>query len=225
MIMANIQENREKLNKAIKQGIYTLQNDPEAMTRFRTLVLAFFVCFAFIYGAYSTYVEPLNTKYNKKKVALSSLDLAAPIEANDMLAMAYKKLKEQDIELDEQLNLLKFQEKMYRDQWQFLSDEQKFARIILTTMPSPPPDLQEGLGVLRKLDAIEKEGYSIHPNSIEGEASYQSLINYLYFLESRVEIGSLDKISVQNRYSDHLATEDTVLYGIRIGRILLEESL
>ncbi len=214
---------QRKFIKEFKYALYVVKNDPQVLTRIRTLALAYMVIATVIYGTYNILVSPGEKKQNKAQKAYKELENTNPISASTLLTEALIKLKKEDEALRKKISLRQFQQNLKREEARSFGGEQQFAKTVLALSPGAPKLLKHGQGSMTSLPPEKGDGYTIYRVTIEGENNYNTLINYLQFLENRPEIGELDKMEIDNLHRDQPGETPLLKYSIRVGRIAIDD--
>jgi hypothetical protein len=78
-----------------------------------------------------------------------------------------------------------------------------------------------GMAQLNQQPVIKHDGYKIFPVSLNGHTSYDRLLTYFKYLESRPEIGVFDKFTINSESGGKPNQE--LNFSIQVGRIQVEK--
>jgi len=221
--MADWQASWQKFIKDARRVLYVLRNDPATLAKVRTTGLASLVGLTLCWAAYSLTVEPLAKRVRLLRDEYTALEHAAPVAMADTLASALASLAQATRAVDEQTTALLAREEQLRASRLAAGAEERFARVLLGLVPGFGDSAANGMDRVRWLDEVKREGFTIQPVIMEGEATYAELLSYLRHLEGQPEVSILDQLAVALP-KDAAGNEDRIAFAIRLGRVRLEET-
>ena len=213
------------LNNTIKRWIYILKTDPEFMTKARILVLAFLVGLCLLFAGYDHFVTPKEKILKTKNHEYLSIKNSSASTVSDMLANSCLKMKKQDEELQAKVAVLQIKIKLLKEMQHGVADKKKFFQVLLSLLPSAPTSLDNGMIKLGQLPPLDGDNFKIFPVTIEGRASYDKLLEYIRYVESRPEVGMVDKLDVTVKNGKQSAPEGELFFSMQVGMIQVEESI
>lgn len=146
-----------RIIKEIKRVFFVLRNDKEAQIQSRTLVLGIFVCFALYYGISTLFIEPSQKSLAKKMAQRTELKGTSTTQLNAAMAIAISTLEKHKNELEKKITTLQFKEKLLREHWNMVGDEERFSKIIFTLLPSAPMSIEKNLDQVTLVDRRSKD--------------------------------------------------------------------
>lgn len=213
-----------RIMKEVKRLFFVLRNDKEAQLQTRTLVLGIFVCFALYYGISILFIEPGQKSLTKKTTERTQLKGSSPAQLNAAMAVAIANLEQQKNTLEEKIATLQFKEKLLREHWDMVGDEEQFSKIIFTLLPSAPLSIEKNLDQVTLVDRRSKDAFDMHPMTLVGDAYFSELFNYLQYMESRPEIGTISNITIESKPTTKYDQEAKVHFSLMVSRLSLKES-
>ena len=214
-----------KLLKEIKRIFFVLRNDKEAQIQTRTLFLGIFVCFALYYGITTLFIEPAQKNLSKKTTRFNELKSTSPANLNTAMSTAIASLVAQKNELEKKIDTLQFKEKILREHWEIVGDEERFSKIIFTLLPSAPTSIEKNLDQVTLIDRRSKDAFEIHPMTLTGEAYFSDLYNYLQYIEGRPEIGAISNITIESKPTNRYDQRAKVHFNLMVSRLSLREKI
>ncbi len=222
--------NFSEYSQKIKQWFHELKREPKFGEKVRIIIMGYMIGFSLLYAGYTLKIEPMQKKYAKEtKKYLNTVNLNSATKADIdakvrmMMTNEYVKLKKQDEKLKTQAEILELQANLLDKMWQNNGNEQMFFQVVLSLLPASPASMGQGMARLKQLPVIKHDGYKIFPVSLAGHVSYDRLLTYFKYLESRSEIGVFDKFTI-NSESGGKPGQD-LNFSIQVGRIQVEKSL
>ena len=214
-----------RIIKEIKRVFFVLRNDKEAQIQSRTLVLGIFVCFALYYGISTLFIEPSQKSLAKKMAQRTELKGTSTTQLNAAMAIAISTLEKHKNELEKKITTLQFKEKLLREHWNMVGDEERFSKIIFTLLPSAPMSIEKNLDQVTLVDRRSKDVFDMHPMTLVGEAYFSDLFNYLQYMESRPEIGAISNITIESMPSKKYNRKAKVRFSLMVSRLSLKENI
>jgi hypothetical protein len=210
------------VTQRIVQFLAAVRNDPEALFELRQLVFAMFIAAGVIYGFYifqvaakdQVRVKNLSHK-NELTAALVEKTLAVPAAGQLQKLIATKQ------EVTEKLDLLRFQEKILREQYAAESSGESFAKVIFTLLPLSPVDIENGFIQMNVLDTRVYDYFDVNPINLQGDMDYSEFLYYLQYLEGRPEVGMIGKMALEILPAKPFADQVKVHFDVVLGRIQL----
>jgi hypothetical protein len=213
-----------RIIKEVKRLFFVLRNDKEAQLQSRTLVLGIFVCFALYYGISTLFIEPGQKNLSKKMTERTEMKGGSPAQLNAAMAVAITNLEQQKNTLEEKITTLQFKEKLLREHWDMVGDEERFSKIIFTLLPSAPMSIEKNLDQVTLVDRRSKDAFDMHPMTLVGDAYFSALFDYLQYMESRPEIGTISNITIESKPTTKYDQEAKVHFSLMVSRLSLKES-
>ncbi len=222
--------NFSEYSQKIKQWFRELKREPKFGEKVRIIVMGYMIGLSLLYAGYTLKIEPMQKKYAKEaKEYLDTADLNSTTKADiaakvkKMMTSEYLTLKKQDKKLKTQAEILELRTNFSDKMWQNNGDEQMFFQVLLSLLPTSPASMGQGMARLKQLPVIKHDGYKIFPVSLAGHTSYDRLLTYFKYLESRSEIGVFDKFTIKSESGGKPGQD--LNFSIQVGRIQVEKSL
>lgn len=214
-----------RITKEAKRLFFVLRNDKEAQIQSRTLVLGIFVCFALYYGISTLFIEPSQKSLSQKKAQRTELKGTSTAQLNAAMAVALKNLEQQKNNLETKIRTLQLKEKILREHWNLVGDEERFSKVIFTLLPSAPISIEKNLDQVTLVDRRSKNAFDMHPMTLVGDAYFSDFFKYLQYIESRPEIGTISNISIESMPTKSYAQKSKVHFSLMVSRLSLKESI
>lgn len=217
-------------SQKISQWFHELKREPKFGEKVRILIMGYMIGFSLLYAGYTLKIEPMQKEYAQKARkylntanlnSVTKADIAAKVRA--LMTTEYARLKKQDEILKTQAEIMQLHADLSDKIWQNKGDEQSFLQVVLSLLPNSPAPMGQGMARLNQLPVIKQDGYKIFPVSLNGHGSYDRLLTYFKYLESRSEIGLFDKITINSENSGKPGQD--LNFSIQVGRIQVEKSL
>lgn len=199
-----------------------LRHDSDAVFELRQLVFAVVIALVLVYGLFLLQVEGKQQERTQKRTYRAELSTA---QSGDRLAALLSsqlgQLQQKKAEMEKHLALLRFQEKILREQYGWVGSGESFANVIFTLLPLSPVDIENGFIQMNVLDTRPFEHYDIYPVRLQGDLDYSEFLYYLQYLEKQSEVGIIDEIHLE--LSDPGPQEESVKthFDLVLGRIQL----
>ncbi len=216
-------------SQKIRQWFHELKREPKFGEKVRIIIMGYMIGFSLLYAGYTLKIEPMQKKYAKEAKELDSAGLNSAAKADIatkvrmMMSSEYETLKKQDENLKTQAEIMELQTNLSEQIWQKKADERAFFQVVLSLLPNSPAPMGQGMARLHQLPVIKHDGYRIFPVSLNGHASYDRLLTYFKYLESRPEIGVFDKFTINSESSGE--SDQELNFSIQVGRIQVEKLL
>ncbi len=222
--------NSSEYSQKIKQWFRELKREPKFGEKVRIIIMGYMIGFSLLYAGYTLKVEPMQKKYAKEAKeyldtadlnSATKVDIAAKVKK--MMTSEYLTLKKQDEKLKTQAEILELRTNFSDKIRQNNGDEQMLFQVVLSLLPTSPASMGQGMAQLKQLPAIDHDGYKIFPVNLDGHTSYDRLLTYFKYLESRSEIGVFDKFTINSESSSK--PDQDLNFSIQVGRIQVEKLL
>ena len=207
----------------IKIFFSELRHDTEALVELRQLLFGLVIVAGIVFVFHSLYVQ--KKQKTQAKLITQEQELKSTLgngEVEAITAGQLQTLKKKETSLQERIDLLRFKESMYREQYGVTNDEESFANVIFTLLPRSPVDIE---GKFAKMSVLEKrshEYFSVYPVNIHGDSFYKDVLKYLQYVENRPEVGMINKLSLEQLEKTSFGQRVQVHFDLVLGRVQLK---
>ncbi|MBU0485841.1 MAG: hypothetical protein KKB30_15160 [Proteobacteria bacterium] len=209
--------------KNMKSWYFLLRNDPEALVQTRTLVMGIIACLVIYYGGNSVLINPKQKILIKQQTHRQELIASTSGQVSPDLTPVIQKLNSKKMAIQEEIAVLINQEGFLREQWEILSDPERFNKIIFTMSSSAPVSISENLDQMTLGETRSIDEFEIHPSTLTGDGDFQDFLAYLQYLENRPEAENIDNLTLEGLPGDNTSKPAKIHFSIMISRIKLKK--
>lgn len=213
--------NNSPLFVAAKRAYFVLRNDPAAMVQARQAFLGGIVCLVLLWAGITVLVEPKVKLFQQKSRHLQEIGNSAPGKMLKILAAREKNLIRENQIFKEKIEIVKLRERLLKESWQQLGDSDRFSRIIFTLFPAAPVAIDDTLKQMNLQPKRSNDGFCFYPVSLEGDASFFQIFDYLQYLEQQTEVGFINNLIIEDIDRVGPDMELFVHFSMIVGRITL----
>lgn len=206
----------------IQQIWSNLRQDKEALFELRQLFFAVIIAAVLVYALYVVQVQGKEKERNKNlrlKTELAGNNSVA--ELDSLIVSELQKLKKKKQDLTENVDLLRFKEKILREQYAGDGNSESFANVIFTLLPLSPVDIENGFVQMSVLETRSFDFFDVNPISLKGDIDYSDFLYYLQYLEGRPEVGMIGDIKLEIIPPESMTDSIKVHFDVVLGRVQL----
>ena len=208
---------------SVKRIYFVLRNDPEAMVQARQAFLGIIVCLALLWAGITVLIEPKAKLLRQESSQLQEITNSSPAKMLKIMAAREQNLIQESKIFKEKIELIKLKEKLLKENWQQRGDSDRFSRIIFSIFPTAPAAIDDTLKQMSLQPKRSSKGFHFYPVSLEGDASFFQVFDYLHYLEQQSEVGFINNLLIENIDRAGPDMKQLVHFSMIIGRITLGE--
>lgn len=213
------------ITKTIKQWYFAVKSEPGALAQVRILVLGLIACLTIYFGADSLLLAPKKKDLTAKKARLAEISATVSTMMPPGLIQAIEQMTQKKKTLMSEIDILKIKERFLQEEWQIISDPDRFTNIIFTSFPAAPVNIKKGLKQMSLVKPRTIDGFQVQPVDLAGTAAFHDFVAYLQYIESRSEAGPVENLSLEEIPAKEDLPKTKIHFNILVNRLKSQEAL
>ncbi len=189
----------------------------------RQAFLGIIACLALLWAGTTVLIEPKAGLLRRKSSQLQEITSSSPAKMLKILMAREQNLIRESRIFKEKIEFVKLKEKLLKENWQQLGDGDRFNRIIFSIFPADPAAVDDTLKQMSLQPKRSSKGFHFYPVSLEGDASFFQVFDYLHYLEEQTEVGFINNLIIENVDRAGPDMKQLVHFSMIVGRITLSE--